>query len=192
MPSGEGISSRKKLATVLFSGGIDSSCCIHILKTEGYSVRGLFVDFGQLSRNTEKRAVRKLASAFSIPTKIVNAKADSELRTGELVGRNAFLIFSALLLGGVRDGLLGIGIHKGSPYYDCSSKFFNQTDLIVRECTGGSVSLIAPLLSWSKDEIFSYSLRTNIPLEHTFSCERAGPRPCGKCASCHERARLGC
>jgi 7-cyano-7-deazaguanine synthase len=179
-------------ATILFSGGIDSSSCIHLLRRDGYEVSGLFVDFGQASARMERRSVELLSNRLVFPVNIVEASANRNFGSGELQGRNAFLIFSALLLGGCNDGLLVLGIHAGTPYFDCSPAFIERIEPLVQECTDGRVSVLAPFVHWIKDDVYSYFIASGIPLTETYSCEGGTNPPCGSCTSCKDRARLEC
>ena len=181
-----------KNATVLMSGGIDSASCAHLLCSQGYNVRGVFVDFGQASATREKKAVVDLSDHLGIEVVMISVSAATNFQTGELAGRNAFLIFSAVLLGHCRSGIVVMGIHSGTNYYDCSNAFIERIDPLVRECTNGAVVVSAPFLSWLKDDIYSYFLSTNIPLRLTYSCEAGSTPPCGVCASCKDRARIEC
>jgi 7-cyano-7-deazaguanine synthase len=179
-------------ATVLFSGGVDSTSCIHLLQDIGYEVAAVFVDFGQPAAKIEKRTVANLCRRLSIPITVLKSSGSASFGTGELTGRNAFLIFSTLLLGGCRDGLLVIGVHAGTSYYDCSPTFVNSIDQLVRECTNGRVAVSAPLLNWTKGEIYHYFAKTELSLSETYSCEAGNSQPCDSCASCRDRARFEC
>lgn len=177
-------------ATVLFSGGIDSTSCIHLFQEKGYEVRGIFINFGQAAAGRETESVSRLSSLLCIPVTTLEASSRTVFGAGELVGRNAFLIFSALLLGGCHDGLLAIGIHAGTGYYDCSPAFLSRADQLVQECSNGRVSLVAPFIDWSKDDIYSLFMASQLPLHETYSCEAGTIPPCGECASCRDRVRF--
>ncbi len=179
-------------ATVLFSGGIDSASCIHLLQRDGYHVEGLFFDFGQAAAAMERRSVELLSARMSVRVMTVEATSAKNFGSGELTGRNAFLIFGALLLGNCRAGLLAIGIHAGTPYFDCSPAFVSRIEPLVQECTNGAVSIVAPFLNWTKDEVYSYFKNSVIPLEETYSCEAGSSAACGHCASCKDRAKIEC
>jgi 7-cyano-7-deazaguanine synthase len=181
-----------KRATVLFSGGIDSTSCIELLKRDGFEVTGCFVDFGQASAKMERRSVSVLSQTLSITVHTITISAQRKFETGELTGRNAMLVFNALLLGNCPDGLIALGIHAGSGYYDCSPSFIDRIDPLVQECTNGKISVIAPFLYWQKDDIYSFFLNTGIPISETYSCEAGGEMQCGVCASCKDRTRLEC
>lgn len=178
---------RNTSATVLMSGGIDSTACIHFLQRKGERPRGLFIDHGQAAADRESQAVAALASQLDIEVDTFHLSGARDLGAGELVGRNAMLIFSALFLTRGRSGLLAIGLHAGTSYYDCSATFLSQSARLVSEQTDGRVSLIAPFIDWSKKDVFDFFKKEHLPLGLTYSCE-AGTFPvCGACASCLDR-----
>jgi 7-cyano-7-deazaguanine synthase len=148
---------------VLFSGGIDSTSCIHLFKNKGHEVRGIFVDFGQAAAGCEHAAVDRLSGQLSVPVTKLRASSPTAFGAGKLVGRNVFLIASALLLGNCHDGLLAIGIHAGTGYYDCSPSFLSRIEVLVRECSDGRVSVVAPFIEWSKDDVYSYFKAAQLP-----------------------------
>jgi 7-cyano-7-deazaguanine synthase len=117
------MSTSSTTATVLMSGGIDSAACAHFLRSSGMSVDGLFIDHGQAAAEPEAKAVAALAGHLGIAVRKAGLMGSHSFGAGELLGRNAFLIFTALLLSGGRSGLLGLGLHAGTPYYDCSEAF---------------------------------------------------------------------
>lgn len=179
-------------ATVLMSGGMDSAACAHILMQQGHHVRGVFVDFGQAAAAPEIEAVTKLAEILGISVSRIQVSASEGFGTGELVGRNAFLLTAAIFLAGAQSGLLAIGIHDGTPYYDCSPQFLARMKQVAQEHTNGRLDVIAPLLDWKKPEIYAYFQQSGLPIEATYSCESGTVPPCGTCASCRDRRALGC
>lgn len=179
-------------AAVLISGGIDSAACAYLLRARGHVVRGIFFDYGQASAVPERRAVETLAAQLCLPLDAHAIPGAPGFSSGELVGRNAFLIFSAIFLARCHKGLLSIGIHAGTPYYDCSPTFFNGVSRLVAEHTDGALKLVAPFLNWNKGQIFDYFRTTGLSLDATYSCEAGGDGPCGNCASCRDRRALGC
>jgi 7-cyano-7-deazaguanine synthase len=179
-------------ATVLMSGGMDSAVCAHMLLQQRHRVRGVFFDFGQAAAAPEIEAVTKLADTLGIPVSRIQVAASKGFGTGELVGRNAFLLTAAIFLAGTQSGLLAIGIHDGTPYYDCSPQFLARMKQVAQEHTNGRLDVIAPLLDWEKPEIYTYFQQSGLPVEATYSCESGTVPPCGTCASCRDRRALGC
>ena len=94
---------------------------------------------------------------------------------GELVGRNAFLVFTRSLTR-ARPGILAMGIHGGTPYWDCSEGFAREMEKLVAEHTDGKVVFMAPFLTWTKSEVYEYFLTTGIDVSVTYSCEAGTSR----------------
>lgn len=117
-------------ALVLMSGGLDSYACAHFMLKGGFSVKGLFVNHGQLSAGYETFAVEKIATVLQIRMSTLKISGAPEFGIGELIGRNAFLVQTALFLSKLRSGLIVIGIHGGTPYYDCSPSFLAKMNEI--------------------------------------------------------------
>lgn len=179
-------------ATVLMSGGIDSAACAYHLRSQCLTVEGLFIDYGQAAASQEAKAVSALAGHLDIPIRQVSLQGLQSSGSGELLGRNAFLIFTALFLTEGRPGLLALGLHAGTAYYDCSEEFVAATSKLVAEHTDGRVSLIAPFVTWTKKDVYDYFVSAGLQTTSTYSCEAGTEPPCGVCASCRDREALGC
>jgi 7-cyano-7-deazaguanine synthase len=100
------------------------------------------------------------------------------------MGRNGLFILAALMDMPAPVGIISLGIHAGTPYYDCSPEFMSKMQAIVDGYTRGRVSLAAPFLSWSKWDIYQYSRGNGLPIKLTYSCELGRIQPCGTCRSC--------
>jgi 7-cyano-7-deazaguanine synthase len=179
-------------AIVLLSGGIDSAACAYFLRTRGHEVNALFFHYGQAAAKPEAHAAKSIASHIGIPLRVHRVSGTPKFPTGELTGRNAFLLSSAVLLAARKPGLLVIGVHAGTTYYDCSPRFLEIMGRLINEQTNGTLQLVVPYLDWSKKEVFDYLLKSGIPVELTYSCEAGTVPPCGRCASCRDRKALGC
>lgn len=147
---------------MLLSGGMDSAACVHFLISQGYTVSALFVGYGQATLIAERCASRRIASHFGISLQILNLSISQTFPTGELTGRNAFLIFSAVFLGRCHSGLLVLGLYSGTSYYDCSPDFFRSMSSLLSSHTNGALSLIAPFLSWHKGDVYEYAKSSGI------------------------------
>lgn len=177
-------------AWVLMSGGIDSTACAQFFINRGDKVTGIFVDYGQAARLVEYEAVTRVTHHLQIPLKETKFQCTNQFGEGEITGRNAFLIFAALVAISPARGVLSLGIHSGTEYYDCSTEFLSQIGDIVESYTGGAISLFCPFASKDKSFIYKYAEQTDVPIELTYSCEQGGIAPCGQCLSCGDRDAL--
>jgi 7-cyano-7-deazaguanine synthase len=55
---------------------------------------------------------------------------------------------------------------------------------------GGATIVVAPFTDFTKFDIIDFCRHRNVPIELTFSCERAANQPCGHCSSCLDRMAL--
>jgi 7-cyano-7-deazaguanine synthase len=177
---------------VLAGGGIDSTVCMHQLRAAKRPLRAFHVDYGQPAHTQEWRAVQKQAKVLDIAATQIVLRSDHHFRPGEVVGRNAALIYLALMHLLPRERFICIGIHAGTPFADCSFAFFQGVSTSVAELTDSRVRLIAPLLELTKPEIFKLLQIDRLSITDTYSCQRGRIKPCGRCASCRDRKALEC
>lgn len=175
---------------VLLSGGVDSTSCIAFYLRLGQPVAGIFVDYRQPPHAQEEHSARMVAAHYSIPLEVIRCDGQRTNYSGEISGRNAFLVFAALLFMPVQNGVISLGIHQGTPYYDCSESFATDLTRIVSGYTNGLVTLGLPFLSWSKGMIYQFAHDVGVPVQLTWSCEVGPTTPCGQCLSCRDREGL--
>jgi len=175
---------------VLLSGGIDSAACVDFYQQQSFSVSALHINYGQPSATLEENAARSLAENFRVPLKVIKTTGTRLKKDGELIGRNAFFLFSALMELDTFTALVALGIHSGTPYYDCSANFLSAAQTIVDGQCNGRIQLVAPFLDWTKKDIWEYCLQYRVPLDLTYSCEKGLEQPCGNCISCKDLEAL--
>ncbi len=174
-------------ATVLLSGGIDSAACARFLQKQGGDVRCVFVDYGQSAAIHELRSASSLAEHLKVELSVVKMDTSRKFGPGEILGRNAFLVLTALMTSGINSGTIALGIHAGTRYYDCTPAFLASIDRLVSEYSDGRVRVAAPFISWVKKDIFIYYLEAGLTINLTYSCEAGTEPPCGNCESCRDR-----
>ena len=161
--------------------------CVHYYINKGFNVTGFFVDYGQAAAKNELKCCNQIGSHFNIKIKKANFVHETAFESGEIKGRNCFLIIATLLSFKNFTGLISMGIHSGTSYYDCSIQFVNEIQTIIDGYSNGTVILDIPFLEWNKKLIIEYCNLHKIPLEMTYSCESGGDNPCNKCLSCLDR-----
>ena len=171
---------------VLMSGGIDSTACAHYFVERGDNVTGIFVDYGQLAAYPERQAAQRVAEFLQLPLPILAFECGQRFDIGEITGRNAFLIFAALMGIHPQTGALSLGVHAGTSYYDCGQEFISQIGEVVNRYSEGKLALHCPFLQQDKAFVYDYARTKGIPLSLTYSCEFGTVPPCGKCMSCRD------
>lgn len=177
-------------ALVLLSGGVDSSACIAYAQPIVSTLEAIFIDYGQAAAEREKDSATNISRHYGIALQIVRLTPSSPAISGEIPGRNAFLILAALMIRPEFAGLLMTGIHSGTQYYDCSQVFISDIQRVVDGYFGGKIQLSNPFLLWTKAQIFEFCQAKRVPLELTWSCESSSEAACGFCMSCKDRAML--
>ena len=180
----------KNSVEVLVSGGIDSAALLAFYLGQRFNVRALFVDFGQPAAKQESRAARAVCKHYDVRLTIMTVKSESVFSAGEIPGRNAFLVFAGVLVCGAQPGMIAIGIHEGPPYYDCTEGFLKSIQTVVDGYAAGRIKVAAPVLNWGKQTIWEFCKKVGVPVDSTYSCEKGGVRPCGRCLSCKDREAL--
>lgn len=86
-----------------------------------------------------------------------------------------------------------IGAHAddaaGNAYADCREDFIQALNAAIKIGTYGKIGLVAPFVGKSKADVVKIGLELGTPYELTWSCYEGGEVPCGKCATCLDRAK---
>ncbi len=169
---------------VLLSGGLDSSACLHFYSSRGYRTSAFFVDFGQVSAPREAIAAEAISKHFSVALHRLQLDCGKRFGLGEILGRNCMMVFAALMAMPTRSGIVAIGIHSGTSYFDCSAGFVTSAQELLDGYASGTIRLGVPFLKWTKGEILAYHREYSLPTRLTYSCELGLDQPCGKCSKC--------
>ena len=175
---------------VLVSGGIDSAACVRFYQRQQFAVRGLHITYGQPAAHQEATAARAVRDHYGIPLAHLRVLGAGLKPAGQILGRNAFLLFTALSELGACSAMIALGVHSGTPYYDCTARFISAVQTIVDGQCDGRIRVAAPFLEWTKRQIWDYCVEQQVPIERTYSCEKGQVRPCGVCLSCRDREDL--
>jgi 7-cyano-7-deazaguanine synthase len=175
---------------VLLSGGMDSAACIEFYKKRADIVRAIHIDYGQVAASQERRASLSVARYYDVSLSVLEWRGAHPKGGGEIVGRNAFLLAASMMEIGDGRGIVAMGLHAGTPYFDCTEEFLGLMQQIADGYFGGRVRISAPFIRWSKRDIWEYCKINNVPIDLTYSCERGADQPCGKCLSCRDTEAL--
>ena len=201
-----------KTAVVLLSGGLDSTTAAAMARSEGWTLYGLTVRYGQVHAR-EIEAARRVASALgfarhveldvdlaafggSALTGAAPVPKDRPLDAADIPptyvpARNTVLLSLALawaeVLGAERI-VIGVNALDYSGYPDCRPEYIAAFEHLARLATkagveGQSIEIWAPLQHLTKAEIIRRGLDLGIDYGLTHSCY--DPRPDGRpCGRC--------
>ena len=171
---------------ILLSGGIDSAACVDFYKKLRRPICALHVEYGQSSAAQERHAAERIAAHYDLPLHRRRLALASIKFQGEIRGRNAFLVLTAIMECPASIRAIALGIHLGTGYADCSGDFLNALNRLI-QAHGYALEVLAPFVSWCKEDVLSYCARRRVPLHLTYSCEAGGDVPCTRCRSCLDR-----
>lgn len=207
-----------KPAVILLSGGLDSTTCLAIARSQGFACYCLSFDYGQ-RHNVELQAAERVARALgaseqrtinfglaqfggSALTDTRIAVPTSGVQPGIPVtyvpARNTIMLSLALAWAevlGSRDIFVGVNAVDYSGYPDCRPEYIaafeKMANLATRAGVEGNRLLIhAPLMALSKAEIIRLGTGLGVDYGLTVSCYQADTdgHACGACDSCRLRA----
>lgn len=202
-----------KKAVVLFSGGLDSTTCLTLAKSQGYDCHALSFSYGQ-RHSAELLAAAGIAQHLNVHHKIIHldvslfansALTDTKIKVPTyqntqdipvtyVPARNT--IFLAMALGfaesiGARDLFIGVSSIDYSHYPDCRPQFIEAFQHLTNLATkagveGDSFTVHAPLQYLSKAKTIELGTQLGAPYGLTLSCYQANDagEACGQCDSC--------
>lgn len=204
-------------AVVLASGGLDSTVVAATAATEHESLTLVTFDYGQRhAREIEAAAaVAKYYGAEQVIVKLdagawggsaltdlaievpMGREIDDAIPVTYVPARNLIFLSVALGIAETRDAdavYIGVNALDYSGYPDCRPAFIEAFETaarfgLKRGVEGNPISIKTPLIDMTKAEIAREGIRTNAPIELTWSCYSGGRSPCGMCDACVLRAK---
>jgi len=208
--------SKRPLAVVLMSGGMDS-CVTAAIARRTHDLALLHLSYGQRTEARERRAFRAIARHWGVTRTLVSrldhlrAVGGSALtdprrdavharRRGSPIPdtyvpfRNTHLLALAVSwaeVAGARRVYIGAVEEDSSGYPDCRAGYFEAFNRLIRLGTRPEtrVAIVTPLLHLRKGDIVRRGLRLGAPLHLTWSCYTGRARACGRCESCRLRLK---
>ncbi|QJW46667.1 7-cyano-7-deazaguanine synthase QueC [bacterium BFN5] len=201
-------------AVVLLSGGLDSTVCMAVAKSNNYEVFPLSFNYQQ-RHSVELESARKVAQYYHVSRHLViennmgefggSALTDQSIEVPDgdvhrkdipptyVPARN--LIFLSYALGyaeaiGAERIFIGVNALDYSGYPDCRPEFINLFQQLADYSTKAAVQdkqqilIETPLIHLSKKDIVILGEQLAAPLHLTHSCYRGGEIACGTCDSC--------
>lgn len=197
-----------KKATVLLSGGIDSTTLLHMLRLDGVACDAVSFLYKQMhakeigyAQGTATRlgvahTVIELPNIFA-QSALLGDKAmptghytDASMRATVVPNRNmVFLAIAASLALQTGSDAVAIAAHADDfgTYPDCRPTFIEAMRSAIAVCDYKPLELVTPYINWRKREIVALGRSMGIDYEQTWSCYAGGEVPCGECGACSAR-----
>ncbi len=210
-------SSKKGLAVVVLSGGLDS-CVTTAIANEEYTIALLHVRYSQRTQAREYRSFYDIAKFYKVPEARIlvteldylkkiggSSLTDSSISPEDsnisdnipityVPFRNTHLLSIAVSWAEViKAEKIFIGaVEQDSPNYpDCRAEYYDAFNRLVEVGTRPStnIKVVTPLLSMNKSETVKKGIELRAPLHLTWSCYENNDRACGRCQSCMLRLK---
>ncbi len=201
-----------KKAVIVLSGGLDSSTCAFIAKSEGYEIYPISFNYGQ-NHVKELECAKNIAYQVTTneirfvdlpkPKSALTAGSDQvstnrtleemskEIPKTEVAFRNQLFLTLALQYAQEIEAeavYIGVTAIDYSGYPDCRPEFVAAMNSLVK-IQDKNIEIKAPLLQLYKAEIIDWGMELGVPYEMTWSCYKGEEKPCGECDSCLLRAK---
>jgi 7-cyano-7-deazaguanine synthase len=181
--------------SVFYGQKHDKEIRASIAVADYYGVEHLFLDLSVIFKDSNCSLLRH--STEEIPEESYAdqiRKTEGEKPVSTYVPfRNGLFLSSAASIALSRDcSVIYYGAHAddsaGAAYPDCSPVFNNAMNEAIWEGSGHQLRIEAPFVNVSKADVVRMGLEIGVPYELTWSCYEGEEEPCGKCATCIDRA----
>jgi len=192
----------KKKCIVLLSGGLDSTTCLAVAKSQGYECYTLAIDYGQRHKS-ELLAAQKVSEYFEavnhkvirIDLRAIGGSAltadidvpdhddviESDIPITYVPARNT--MFLSIALGyaetvGANDMFIGVNAVDYSGYPDCRPEFIKAFEKMANLATktqieGQKFTIHTPLMELTKSDIIKLGHQVGVDYSVTVSCYNA-------------------
>jgi len=193
---------KKYQIITLLSGGVDSMVlCDMLLKRKEAAPIPLFVDYGQKAATREHRAALAYAKGkfrlHRVSLGIEGVPLGSQLITGKFKddaffpGRNLLLLLVAAWRAcELNADFIAIGLRDVAAFPDTSDVFVRNFSNLSYMAFGKSLTVLAPLLNFSKEQVAGLGRELGTKFSLSYSCYLGATRPCGRCMGCKDRKAL--
>lgn len=203
-----------KPAVVLLSGGLDSTTCLAIAQSQGFTCHALSFQYGQ-RHHIELKAAQAIAQhmnvaqhhiieldTYAFSRSLLTDKTQSlpkfekrnNIAPTYVPARNTLFLAYALAYAETLDAhdlFIGVSSVDYSGYPDCRPEFITAFQSLANLATktaveGHPIHIHAPLLHLSKADTIKQGHALNVDYSKTVSCYQANEQgeACGECDSC--------
>lgn len=161
-----------------------------------YNVAHYELDASEVFRNSDSALLDASTAPIEKSSYAAQIQKNNSPRVSTYVPfRNGLMIsMAASFADALGDEIdLYVGVHSddaaGAAYADCSADFIAAMNSAVSIGTYGKIKIVAPFVDKTKAEVVKVGLELDAPYHLTRSCYERGDTPCGRCATCIDRAK---
>ena len=162
-----------------------------------YNVAHYELDASEVFRNSDSALLNASTATLEQSSYAAQIRQNNSPRVSTYVPfRNGLMIsMAASFADSLGDEVeIFVGVHSddasgNTAYADCSADFVAAMNAAVSIGTYGKIRLNAPFVDKTKADVVKVGLELNAPYHLTRSCYERGDKPCGKCATCLDRAK---
>lgn len=160
-----------------------------------YNVAHFEFDAAEIFKYSDSAMLNKSDKELSPTTYAEQMKNNLRVDTYVPFRNGLFISIAASFADSIynEDTEIFIGVHQDdsavNAYADCSEKFIRTIGEAVSIGTYNKIRINAPFLGKTKADVVKIGLSLKVPYEFTWSCYERGEIPCGKCATCRDRAK---
>jgi 7-cyano-7-deazaguanine synthase len=202
-------------AVCLISGGMDSATLAYLARDEGYDLICLHFNYGQRTERKERASARKIAGLLDAEdfievdlaylarfggSSLTDQRLAVDRHRDARVGipntyvpfRNANLLSIATSCAEARGAaaiFIGVQSQDYGGYPDCRPQFIEAFQRAVDTGTRDEtrITIMAPFLNMTKQDILSLGRTLGVQYQHTWSCYQNEEKACGVCGACYFR-----
>ena len=163
---------------------------------EFYGVEHYEFDAAEIMKNSNSALLNSSTKTLDYSTYGEQVKKNTRIETYVPFRNGLMLSMAASFADSLYNGAdveIYIGIHQDdaavNAYPDCSAEFIKAIGDAVEIGTYGKIKIVAPFLNKTKADVVKIGTSLAVPYELTWSCYERGDIPCGKCATCLDRAK---
>ncbi len=163
---------------------------------EFYGVNHYEFDAAEILKSSNSALLNSSTKNLEHSTYAEQVKKNSRVETYVPFRNGLMLSMAASFAGSIyedSDGEIYIGVHQddtaGNAYPDCRADFIEAINTAIKIGTYGKIKIVAPFLGKTKADVVKIGTSLAVPYELTWSCYERGDTPCGRCATCLDRAR---
>jgi len=206
-------------AVVPISGGMDSSVLLHLAASKYDKIIAVNYDYGQKHRDKEINCASFQIESIDIPVdsqhiklpffkdicqvssllnnKVAVAKAKDVMGDPQTVNyvpyRNLMLLSISLAIAenyGASTVFHGAAqADSVAGFWDGSEEFLEQINNVSALNRRNKITVEAPLIDKSKEEIIKLGIKLNVDFSQTWTCYEGEEQACGECTACSLRIK---